>query len=475
MGNHSTNPQDPSELIDFRASLRKEAAGRISAPGRAQTISRVGRVIRSSGEIVSVSGLPAPTGARCLIEGADGDWLTAEVVGFDAEALKLMPEHGSRGITRGARVKQEEMTWMPAVGWGLLGRVIDGDGRPLDGAPLPNDPDRWPLHGRPINPMERTPITETFDCGVKIVNAMTTLGTGMRMGLFAGSGVGKSTLLGMMARHAQADIVIVAMIGERGREVREFIDKSLGAEALKRAVVIAAPADSSALSRIHAAHRASALAEFFRSKGQHVLLLMDSLTRLAMAGREVGLAIGEPQAMRGYPPSTFSLIASYLERAGQGRRGEGSITGIYTVLVEGDDHVADPVADTARATLDGHIVLDRSIAESGLYPPVDIEASLSRVMNDVVDDQHRAAALRLRSLWSRLQKKRDLIDIGAYQPGSDPLLDEAMSKREAMEQLLTQTLTEGFSIAESLASLNATLETYPRQENRPEFANGPQG
>ncbi|MGN8158755.1 FliI/YscN family ATPase [Salinisphaera sp. RV14] len=458
MADDQTGPVEPAILDAYRQGLRADAAERFNAVSGVRTIARLGRVIRASGEIVSVSGLPAPTGARCLIEGADGSWLPAEVVGFDAEALKLMPENGTQGITRGARVRQEEATKRPVVGWGLLGRIIDGEGEPLDGGPPPDDTDHWPLRGQPINPMDREPIEDVFDCGVRIVNAMTTLGTGMRMGLFAGSGVGKSTLLGMMARHCSADIVVVAMIGERGREVREFIDKTLGADALGRAVVVAAPADCSALSRIHAAHRASAIAEFFRAQGQHVLLLMDSLTRLAMAGREVGLAIGEPQAMRGYPPSTFSLIASYLERAGQGRRGEGSITGIYTVLVEGDDHVADPVADTARATLDGHIVLNRSIAESGLYPPIDIEASLSRVMNDVASPEHRQAAQRVRSLWSRLQAKRDLIDIGAYQPGADPLLDEAMDKRTAMEHLLIQNLTEGCDLAASVAALRAIIE-----------------
>lgn len=433
--------------------LKQEVNARIKAIRPGDTLDRLGRVIQTSGEIVSVTGLPAPTGARCLIEAADGQWLPAEVVGFDTEALKLMPQGGTRGITRGARVRQAETTQMPAVGWGLLGRIIDGEGQPLDGSALPELAHHWPLLGKAINPMERERITEVMDCGVRSINALTTLGVGMRMGLFAGSGVGKSTLLGMMARHARADIVVVAMIGERGREVREFIDKALGHAALERAVVVAAPADTSALSRIHAAHRACSVAEFFRSEGQRVLLLMDSLTRLAMAGREIGLATGEPQAMRGYPPSTFSLIASYLERAGQGREGEGSITGIYTVLVEGDDHVADPVADTARATLDGHIVLNRAIAESGLYPPLDPEASLSRVMNDIVDNAHRQVALRFRTLWSRLQQKRDLLDIGAYQPGSDPVLDEAVNKRDVMESLLRQELTEGHTYADSLSTL----------------------
>lgn len=454
------------DLDRLHAELRAETLGPVNALSPSETFARFGRVVRSSGEIVAVSGLPAPTGARCLIESAHGEWLAAEVVGFDADALQLMPERGTQAITRGARVRQSETVQMPAVGYGLLGRIIDGEGRALDGAPLPELPDHWPLLGRSVNPMERERITKVLDCGVKIINAMTTLGVGMRMGVFAGSGVGKSTLLGMMARHAKADIVVVALIGERGREVREFIDQVIGQDALGRAVIIAAPADASALSRIHAAHRASAIAEYFRAQGANVLLLMDSLTRLAMAGRQIGLATGEPQAMRGYPPSTFSLIASYLERAGLGRRGEGSITGIYTVLVEGDDHVTDPVADTARATLDGHIVLDRSVAESGLYPPVDIEASLSRVMNDIVGEGHQKAALRLRALWSRLRQKRDLIDIGAYQPGADPLLDEAVVRRPAIEALITQGLRQGYDIGQSrdllVRAINATLANEGR-------------
>ncbi|HYW76230.1 MAG TPA: FliI/YscN family ATPase [Gammaproteobacteria bacterium] len=467
MGSDTQGAAPERRLEDLRETVRREAHYRLMRVSRTNTVARLGRVIRSSGEIVAVTGLPAPTGARCLIESADGEWLAAEVVGFDADALQLMPERGTRGITRGARVRQAEAVQMPRVGLGLLGRVIDGEGEPLDGMALPELTHRWPLLGRPVNPMARERISEPLDCGVRIVNAMTTLGVGMRMGLFAGSGVGKSTLLGMMARHAKADVVVVALVGERGREVREFIDKALGQSALERAVVVAAPADTSALSRIHAAHRASAIAEFFRAQGANVLLMMDSLTRLAMAGREIGLATGEPQAMRGYPPSTFSLIASYLERAGQGPRGQGSITGIYTVLVEGDDHVADPVADTARATLDGHIVLNRGIAEAGLYPPLDLEASLSRVMNDIVGEDHRRAALRLRSLWSRLQQKRDLLDIGAYQPGADPLLDEAVNKRSAMEALLTQGLTEGCDMGRSTSALEqVVMDRQPQGEEQ---------
>lgn len=461
MEQHSDSTRSDDPIMALCEGVLADASQRIGSVNVAESVVRYGRVIRLSGHLINVSGLPAPAGARCLIEGPDGEWLPAEVVGFDANALQLMPERGGRGIQRGARVRQDQAIQMPAVGWELLGRVIDGTGQPLDGMPLPTLTTRWPLLGRPINPMDRTPVSKPLDCGVRIINAMTTLGIGMRVGLFAGSGVGKSTLLGMMARHAQADVVVVGLIGERGREVGEFIEHSLGREALGRAVVVAAPADTSALTRLHAAHRANAIAEYFRSQGANVLLLVDSLTRLAMAEREIGLATGQPQAMRGYPPSTFSLIASYLERAGHGGPGEGSITGIYTVLVEGDDTIADPVADTARATLDGHIVLRRNLAESGLYPPVDIEASLSRVMNGIVSPEHRQASLRLRALWSRLQEKRDLLDIGAYQPGADPLLDEAVGKRPIMEALLKQQLKEGHNLEDSLVMLKQVIASTP--------------
>lgn len=444
-------------VAEWVEGLRDEVVRRTGALPADGMVDRSGRVVRVQGGVVEVTGLPAPAGARCLIEGSAGEWMPADVIGFDASVLKLIPHNGTRGIARGAVVRQVETEPMPCVGWGLLGRVIDGEGRPLDGAPLPELSHRWPLLGRPINPLERKPVTDVLDCGVRSINALATLGRGMRIGLFAGSGVGKSTLLGMMARHVRADVVVVALIGERGREVGEFIQRTLGTEALKRAVVVAAPADTSALSRIHAAHLASAIAEFFRHEGQDVVLMVDSLTRLAMAGREVGLAAGEPPVMRAYPPSTFSLIASYLERAGQGRSGEGSITGLYTVLVEGDDPIADPVADTARATLDGHIVLSRSIADAGLYPPVDPEKSLSRVMNDVVDAQHRKMALRFRTLWARLQQKRDLLDIGAYRPGSDPLLDTAVSKQDEIGNLLRQGLADDGSYAQSLLALGSVV------------------
>lgn len=451
----NTEAGEVGPVTGWVAALREALAQRMGLVRDERLVDRRGRVVRVQGGVVTATGLPVPAGARCLVQGYGGDWLPADVVGFDASVLRLIPHRGTRGIARGAVVRQVEREPMPAVGWGLLGRVLDGEGQPLDGYALPELTHRWPLLGRPINPLERQPVTDILDCGVRSINALTTLGRGMRVGLFAGSGVGKSTLLGMMARHVRADVVVVALIGERGREVGEFIRDTLGAAALQRAVIVAAPADTSALARLHAAHLASAVAEFFRHEGQHVVLLVDSLTRLAMAGREVGLAAGEPPVMRAYPPSTFSLIASYLERAGPGRAGEGSITGLYTVLVEGDDPIADPVADTARATLDGHIVLSRTIADSGLYPPIDPESSLSRVMDTIVGARHQQLALRFRSLWARLQRKRDLLDIGAYRPGSDTVLDTAISKQDAMTNLLRQALTDDCNCQQSLLALEA--------------------
>jgi len=423
--------------------------------------------MRSTGEVMYVSGLPAPIGARCMVESEDSGWLPAEVVGFEHDALLLMPERGTHGITRGARVRTQEVVQAPAVGDALLGRVLDGNGVPLDNKPRPRLDEHWPLSGRQLNPLERARISEPFDVGVRVVNAVATLARGMRVGLFAGSGVGKSTLLGMMARHARADVVVAALIGERGREVREFIEDNIG-ESLARSVVIASPADATALARLHGAYRAAAVAEYFRATGRHVLLLVDSLTRLAMAAREIGLATGEPPVTRGYPPSVFGLLSSYVERAGNGISGQGSITGVYTVLVEGDDHLADPVADTARAVLDGHIVLNRKLTESALYPPVDVEASLSRVMPAVTGPEHRRCAAHLRALWAKRAEKQDLIDIGAYNPGADPVLDEAMQRAEAMQALIRQGPDEHVTLAESIAALReamAPLDANTRGED----------
>jgi len=438
------------------AHVRELAAARLRAAASQDLVRRYGRIMRSSGEVLQASGIRAPIGSRCLIAAEDGTRLAAEVVGFEPGALLIMPEQGTRGVTRGARVYVESRAPAPLMGEALLGRVLDGRGVPLDGKPPPEVEKPWPLLGVPVNPMERARIDQVFDVGVGAINALATMGRGMRVGLFAGSGVGKTTLLGMMARHAAADVVVVGMIGERGREIREFVEDHVGA-ARPRAVVVASPADDTALGRLHGAYRAAAIAEFFRDQGRHVLLVVDSLTRLAMALREIGLAVGEPPATKGYPPSVFGALSAYVERAGNGARGQGSITAIYTVLVEGDDHVGDPVADTARSVLDGHIVLSRALAEMAVYPPIDVVASLSRPMRGLVGPAHDRLAGKFRALWARRQEKQDIIDLGAYVAGRDPLLDEAIRRAPAMEFLIRQGVDEAVSLAASRAALAAVF------------------
>ncbi len=436
--------------------LRAASADRIRAALSCDPVCRYGRITRSSGEILHASGIRAPIGSRCLIDTEGGEPRAAEVVGFDAGSLLIMPEQGTRGVVRGARVHVESRAPTPLVGDALLGRVIDARGLPLDGRPPPEVTHPWPLLGLPINPMTRARIAQPFDVGVSAINALATMGRGMRIGLFAGSGVGKTTLLGMMAQHARADRVVVGMIGERGREIREFVEDHLGA-ARGRSLVVASAADDTALGRLHGAYRAAAIAEYWRDQGHHVLLMVDSLTRMAMALREIGLAAGEPPATKGYPPSVFGALSAYVERAGNGADGQGSITAIYTVLVEGDDHVGDPVADTARSVLDGHVVLSRSLAEAAVYPPVDVSASLSRPMPGLVGPGHQRLASRFRALWARRQEKQDIIDIGAYAPGRDPLLDEALRRAPMMEKVVRQNARDAVTLAESRARLEAAL------------------
>ena len=436
--------------------LRAASTARISEALSCEPICRYGRIVRSNGEILHASGIRAPIGSRCLIETDGPEQRPAEVVGFDAGSLLIMPEQGLRGVVRGARVHVESRAPSPLVGDALLGRVIDGRGLPLDGGPAPDLVHPWPLFGLPINPMSRARIVKPFDVGVSAINALATMGRGMRIGLFAGSGVGKTTLLGMMAQHAQADMVVVGMIGERGREIREFVEDHLGA-ARERSTVVASAADDTALGRLHGAYRAAAIAEYWRREGHHVLLVIDSLTRVAMALREIGLAIGEPPATKGYPPSVFGALSAYVERAGNGRDDQGSITAIYTVLVEGDDHVADPVADTARSVLDGHIVLSRSLAEAGQYPPIDVAASLSRPMPSLVGAAHQRLAARFRALSARKQEKQDIIDLGAYAPGRDPLLDEAIRRAPAMERLVRQSARDAVTLSASRTLLEAAM------------------
>ena len=329
---------------------------------------------------------------------------------------------------------------------------MDGAGKPLDSLGPLASTQTAALRSRPINPLTRAPITDILDVGVRAINGMLTIGRGQRIGLFAGSGVGKSVLLGMMARYTSADVVVVGLIGERGREVKEFIEHILGAAGLARSVIVAAPSDTSPMMRMQGAAYATTIAEYFRDQGQHVLLIMDSLTRYSMAQREIALAIGEPPATKGYPPSVFAKLPMLVERAGNSLPGGGSITAFYTVLTEGDDQ-QDPIADAARAILDGHIVLDRALADAGHYPAIDIEKSISRVMTNITSPAHQKSARKLKQLVSRYQQSRDLISVGAYTPGTDPLLDEAIQSRQRIEQYLQQGITERSLIQESLGQL----------------------
>src|SRR5471032_2500917 len=427
-----------------------------------------GRVTRVAGLVMEAVGLRLAVGAACTVPLPNGGKVEAEVVGFDGERLFLMPQSDVEGIVPGTRVfPVEPMIPRPGslshprrrpsdrarhlpVGPELLGRVLDGAGPPLVS-------DSAPINVRPANPLGRAPIVDTLDVGVRSINSMLTVGRGQRMGLFAGSGVGKSVLLGMMARYTEADVIVVGLIGERGREVKEFIEQILGAEGLARSVVVAAPADTPPLMRLQGAAYATAIAEYFRDQGQNVLLIMDSLTRYAMAQREIALAIGEPPATKGYPPSVFAKLPILVERAGNADVGGGSITAFYTVLTEGDDQ-QDPIADSARAILDGHIVLDRELAEAGHYPAIDIEQSISRAMHSITTADHQAKSRALKQLYSRYQRSRDLISVGAYAAGSDPLLDKAIVLHERIEQFLQQQISERVSMDESLGQLTALFQ-----------------
>ena len=408
------------------------------------------------GLTLEAAGCQAAVGDRCVIVTSDDQHVDAEVVGFAGDRLFLMPTGDMHGLKPDARVMPRPHAGAVPVGPKLLGRVIDGAGQPLDGLGPIEAATRLRLTGTPINPLARQPITQPLDVGVRAINGLLTVGRGQRIGLFAGSGVGKSVLLGMMARYTAADVIVVGLIGERGREVKEFIEHILGRDGLARAVVVAAPADHPPLMRLHGAWLATAIAEYFRDQGANVLLIMDSLTRFAQAQREIGLAIGEPPATKGYPPSVFARLPQLVERAGNGESGDGSITAFYTVLAEGDDQ-NDPIADAARAILDGHIVLSRRIADAGHYPAIDVEASVSRVMHDIVADEHLALARRLRQTSALYEHNRDLIAIGAYQRGSDPRIDAAIAHWPQIESYLRQDMHERVGFADSVAQLHAVI------------------
>jgi flagellum-specific ATP synthase len=410
-----------------------------------------GKLVRVVGLTLEAVGCRAAVGSICRIETVDGH-LEAEVVGFAGDKLYLMPSEELKGVVPGAKVTPIGSAHDFPYGMHLLGRVVDGIGNPIDNlGPLATDKK---IHFVPhrLNPLSRKPIHEPLDVGVRAINGAITVGKGQRMGLFAGSGVGKSVLLGMMTRGAKADVVVVGLIGERGREVKEFIEDILGKEGRARSVVVAAPADASPLMRLKGCETALAIAEYFRDEGKDVLLLMDSLTRYAQAQREIALAIGEPPATKGYPPSVFAKLPALVERAGNGSDEQGSITAFFTVLTEGDD-LQDPIADSARAILDGHIVLSRALADSGHYPAIDIEKSISRVMPMCTTQEHQYMARLIKQTYSLYQKNSDLISIGAYQPGADPRVDQAIASKPSIDAFLQQQMREAIRFDKSLADL----------------------
>ena len=426
-------------------------------------ISVAGRLVRVVGLTLEAVGVKAHIGSQCLVETTKGD-LIAEVIGFSHDRTFLMPEESLQGVSAGARVLPLSSKVKLPLSMELLGRVINGVGKPLDGlGPIKSDEQAY--ESKQLNPLARRAIKKPLDVGVRAINSFITVGEGQRMGLFAGSGVGKSVLLGMMTRGTTADVIVVGLVGERGREVKEFIEEILGEEGRKRSVVVAAPADNSPLMRLKGCETAVTISEYFRDQGLNVLLLLDSLTRYAQAQREIALAVGEPPATKGYPPSVFSKLPQLVERAGNGGEGQGSITAFYTVLTEGDD-LQDPIADAARAILDGHIVLSRELADSGHYPAVDIEASISRVMPMVTVPEHQELARQLKQSYSTYQSNKDLISIGAYNRGSDPNIDQAINLLPVINFFLQQKMKEVIPYEQSLEQMQeipAAAQAYSKK------------
>ena len=439
-----------------------------------------GTLTRLTGLVLEASGLRMAVGAQCLVSMRSQPPVLAEVVGFSDDRAFLMPAGDTYGLCSGASVTpaapyvpvprigapQPDVAQLAAgllrlpLGAGLLGRVVDAHGVPMDGKGPLVDVLSAPLGRTPVKAMDRAPVREALDTGVRAINALLTVGRGQRIGLFSGSGIGKSVLLGMMARYTSTDVIVVGLIGERGREVKEFIEDILGADGRARSVVVAAPADDPAMLRMQGAAYATGVAEWFRDQGRHVLLLMDSLTRYAMAQREIALAIGEPPATRGYPPSCFAKLPQLVERSGNGLHGVGSITAFYTVLSEGDEQ-HDPIAEAARAILDGHVVLSRELAEAGHYPAIDVARSASRVMHNVVPRAHFESARRFRAISAAYEKGHDLLQIGAYVSGSDAALDQAIQLHGPMTAFLRQDMHESDALDASVAAMEQILDTAP--------------
>ena len=419
-----------------------------------------GFLTRIVGLTLEAKGLKASVGSVCRIlkKGTDNEFVEAQVVGFQEGVVYLMPLWDSRGLQAGDKVYVKSEADFANVSDSLIGRVVDSLGEPLDGKGPILIESQSRLAGEPINPMDRTPIDRVLDVGVRAINALLTIGCGQRIGLVAGSGVGKSVLLAMLTKFTSADIVVIGLIGERGREVKEFVENTLGQEGMANAIVVAAPADQSPLLRIRATNLAHLYAEHYRAQGKDVLLLVDSLTRVAHAQREIGLAVGEPPTAKGYPPSVFSLLPRLIERTGTGKTSEGSITAVYTLLAEGDD-LNDPVVDLARASLDGQVILSRDLADAAHYPAIDLAGSISRLMPIIVENADLSLANRFRRLWTLYQQNQDLIQVGAYSAGSNSDIDQAIELRASMENFLRQPMDELASVEDSFSTLKVVIES----------------
>jgi flagellum-specific ATP synthase len=420
-----------------------------------QPIKMEGKIVKVAGIVAQANGPGMSIGSLCSIRNGSGQNMQAEVIGFNDKRVIVMPFGEMRGIEPGSRIVDINKRPAIKVGEAYLGRIVDGLGQPIDGkGPIQAKVD-YPIYGNVINPLKREIIHEVIDVGVCSINAMHTLGKGQRIAIMAGSGVGKSVLMGMIARHTVADVIVIALIGERGREVREFIERNLGEEGLKKSVVVAATSDTPALVRIRGAHLATTISEYFRDKGLDVILIMDSITRFAMSLREVGLAAGEPPSAKGYTPSVFIQIPKLLERTGNVER-KGSITGIYTVLVEGDD-MNEPIADYVRSIADGHIILSRDLAHKGHYPAVDVLSSISRVMYDIVESDHLHMARKLVKVIATYKEAEDLINIGAYVDGSDPQIDFAKKMIHKINSFLQQDINQSITFKESIVRLKKVM------------------
>jgi len=415
---------------------------------------RIGRLVAHDAGMLEVTGFDYPIGYGGALRTADGRRIMAEIAGFRGSRAMMIPLEADAALRNGTRVEPDSQASLAMVGDSLLGRVIGPMGEPLDGYGPIIAYDRWPLAGRRANVLNRARVREPIDLGVRAINALLTAGHGQRIAIAAGSGVGKSVLIGQIIGHAEADVIVVGLIGERGREVSDFVETKMAGPMQSRTVTVAVPADHSPILRLRAAYRATAIAEYFRSRGKRVLLIIDSLTRIAHAQREIGLALGEPPTMKGYPPSALALIPRLVERAGNDRESGGSVTALYTVLADGDD-LDDPVVDGARAIVDGHIILSRSLAEQGVFPAIDIGKSLSRVATDIIDDEHRAAMANFRRIWSAYEENRDLLLMGAYREGSDANIDEAVARRPELLDFVRQAPTAHVALADSVAALKS--------------------